>query len=73
MNRLEKLKDLEMRLEVAMNGADPKTLPGLARQYRETIKEIEEIEGVDESDEISDILNGVSGANGPDLTELSSE
>ena len=55
--RLEKLKDLEERLLDMMDGSDEKTLPALARQYRETIREIEEIEGTgDNDDEISEIL-----------------
>lgn len=66
--RLEKLKDLEERLLDMMDGSDEKTLPALARQYRETIREIEEIEGTgDNDDEISEILaeraaDGKSGA-----------
>ncbi len=58
-DRLEKLRDLEGRLLVAMDEADGKTLAGIAKQYRETIKEIEEIEeGVDPDDEIAEILSG---------------
>jgi len=57
MTRLDKLKALEAQLYVAMDGADIRTLPALARQYRETIREIEEIEGTDkDGDEISEIL-----------------
>ena len=56
-DRLIKLKDLESRLLVAMDGADNKTLAALARQYRETIREIEELErSTDTDDEIGDIL-----------------
>lgn len=56
-DRLEKLKDLETRLLAMMDTADEKTLPALARQYRETIREIEEIEGTgNDGDEISEIL-----------------
>lgn len=56
-DRLTKLKDLESRLLVAMDGADNKTLAALARQYRETIREIEELErSTDTDDEIGDIL-----------------
>ncbi|MBQ2597310.1 MAG: hypothetical protein II581_05345 [Oscillospiraceae bacterium] len=67
-DRLGKLKDLEDRLLAMMDGADEKTLPALARQYRETIREIEEIEGTgNNDDEISEILaeraaDGKSGA-----------
>jgi len=57
MTRLEKLKDLEVRLMACMEEADERSLPALARQYRETIREIEEIEGAsDNGDEIADIL-----------------
>ena len=57
MARIDKLKELEVKLYDAMETADYKTLPGLAKQYRETIKEIEEIEGMSEADdEIGEIL-----------------
>ena len=57
MARIDKLKELEARLYEAMETADGKSLPGLAKQYRETIKEIEEIEGMSEADdEIGEIL-----------------
>lgn len=71
MTRLYKLKDLESRLVAMMDEADEKTLPALARQYRETIKEIEEIEGTNgNEDEIGAILaereaDGKSGAVRP--------
>ena len=43
---------------------DPKALPPLAKQYRETIREIEEIEGANNhGDEVSDIL-GERAADG---------
>lgn len=66
-DRLEKLKELEAKLCVAMEEADHRTLAPIAKQYRETIREIAEIEGVEDTDdEISDILQsreaaGVSG------------
>lgn len=57
MGRLEKLKELEGQLYTAMQEADIRTLPALARQYRETIREIEEIEGATiHDDEIAEIL-----------------
>ena len=56
--RLEKLKELEGHLYAAMQEADNRTLPALARQYRETIREIEEIEGATiHDDEIAEILS----------------
>ena len=73
MSRLEKLKELEEKLKIAMEVCEPQSLAALARQYRETIREIEEIESVDESDEISDIINGMSRADGPDRSELPDE
>ena len=67
MTRLDKLKALEVQLYVAMEDADIRTLPALARQYRETIREIEEIEGADNNgDEIAEILaeRGAAGKTG---------
>ena len=57
--RLNQLKDLAEILAEKIN-SDPgaRDLAGLAKQYRETLKEIEEIEGVDnDEDEIDSILN----------------
>ena len=55
--RLEKLKKLEIMLQAKLDTADTRSLAGIAKQYRETIKEIEEIEGVDNGeDEIAKIL-----------------
>lgn len=51
MTRLEKLKELEDFLRSNMKFCDTKTLPGMAKQYRETIKEIEEIEGSEDNDD----------------------
>ena len=68
MNRLTKLKELEARLLTAMDEADERSLPAIARQYRETLKDIEEIEGAgNDGDEIGEILaeraaDGKSGA-----------
>lgn len=67
--RLEELKNLKLVLAAAIDGySDPKALPQLAKQYRETVREIEEIEGAANSeDEICEILgeraaDGKSGA-----------
>ena len=57
--RLDQLKNLAEILAEKIN-SDPgaRDLAGLAKQYRETLKEIEEIEGVDNGeDEIDKILN----------------
>ena len=65
--RLEKLRELEQRLYAEMEEADAKTLPAIARQYRETLKDIEEIEGANgNDDEIADILQDreISGKAG---------
>ena len=57
MDRLEKLKTLEAKLCVSMTTADSKSLAGIAKQYRETLKEIEEIEGTtDNDDDIGQLL-----------------
>ena len=43
--RLEELKNLTLVLAAAIDWySDPKALPQLAKQYRETVREIEEIE-----------------------------
>lgn len=71
MTRLEKLKQLEIVLQEAMETADEKSLASLARQYRETLKEIEEIEGAhDDTDEIAKLLSGdgESGTNSKGLS-----
>lgn len=44
MTRLEKLKELEVKLGKEMESADHRTLAPLAKQYRETLREIEELE-----------------------------
>lgn len=68
MARIEKLKELEAKLYVAMQTAQNKDLATLSKQYRETLKEIEEIEGTEgNNDDISEILseretNGKAGA-----------
>ena len=68
MARIEKLKELEAKLYVAMQTAQNKDLATLAKQYRDTLREIEEIEGTeDNNDDISDIIseretNGKAGA-----------
>lgn len=70
-DRLEKLKQLEDMLVVAMNSCDLKSLAPIAKQYRDTIREIEEIEGGEnDGDEIGDLLesreaDGKSGAVRP--------
>lgn len=56
-DRLAKLKELEDFLLRNLNTSDIRSLAGIAKQYRETIKEIEEIEGAKpDGDEISEIL-----------------
>ena len=68
-DRLLQLKELAKVLAGSIDSCnDPKALPPLAKQYRETIREIEEIEGAkDDTDEIGAILaqrehDGKSGA-----------
>ena len=57
MGRLEKLKQLEAELRSALDDADQRTLPQLARQYRETLRDIDELEKDDgDIDEIARIL-----------------
>ena len=57
-DRLLQLKELAKVLAGSIDSClDPKALPPLAKQYRETIREIEEIEGAaDNGDEVSEIL-----------------
>ena len=64
-DRLLQLKELAKVLAGSIDSCnDPKALPPLAKQYRETIREIEEIEGANNhGDEVSDIL-GEHAADG---------
>lgn len=56
-SQLERLKDLAQTLEDRLAGADDKSLPGLARQYRETLRDIRELEGgIDDGDEVEEIV-----------------
>lgn len=57
--RLQQLKTLAGVLAASIDGCyDPKLLPPLAKQYRETIREIEELEGAEHhDDEIGAILS----------------
>lgn len=75
INRLAKLRKLELKLRRSLESCDEKSVAAIARQYRETIREIEEIEGVDETDEISGILNGDGepDTDSEDLTEVQPE
>lgn len=68
-NRLDQLKALAKVLAQEIDACeDVRTLPQLARQYRDTIREIEEIEGgTQDGDEIGALLaqraaDGKSGA-----------
>lgn len=58
--RLEQLKMLLKELAVAIDSKPgARDLAGLAKQYRETLKEIEEIEGMtDGEDEIDKLISG---------------
>lgn len=57
MDRLEKLKALEVQLYDLMQTANSRSMAVLARQYRDTLREIEEIEGgEDAEDEIAIVL-----------------
>ena len=68
MDRLTKLKELEIKLASALDECDSDKLAPLAKQYRETLSEIDEIEGQKgNNDDISDILrkrqvDGLPGA-----------
>lgn len=57
-SRLAQLKALAKVLAAGIDSCqDPRTLPALARQYRETIREIEDAEGVrPDGDEIGRLL-----------------
>lgn len=57
-DRLKQLRTLAGVLAVNIDScADPRALPALAKQYRETVREIEEIEGASNNgDEISEII-----------------
>lgn len=68
MDRLTKLKQLEAKLETALDECEGDKVAPLAKQYRETLREIDELEGQKgNNDDISDILrkrqtNGLPGA-----------
>ena len=47
IERLEELRDM---LRVALESAEPREMPGLAREYRATLDAIEKIEGGGEDD-----------------------
>ena len=77
-SHLDQLKKLASILAANIDDCeDPRALPALAKQYRETIQEIESIEGVkDDDDEIGQILSqrerdGKSGALRKNRTHLS--
>ena len=57
-DRLLQLKELAKVLAGSIDSClDPKALPPLAKQYRETIREIEDLEGgAQDGDEIGDLL-----------------
>ena len=64
---LDGLKALADRLAAELDGCgDPKLVPQLARQYRETLLKIDELEGgTDDEDEVAAIIarNRQSGTN----------
>ena len=65
-DRLDRLVELRDDLKALMDKASSRAYPGLARQYRETLREIDEIEGgFDQDDEIASIIirNRKSGAD----------
>ena len=68
MDRLTKLKQLEAKLETALDECEGDKVAPIAKQYRETLREIEELEGQKgNNDDISTILqkrqiDGLPGA-----------
>lgn len=68
MDRLTKLKQLEAKLETALDECEGDRVAPIAKQYRETLREIEELEGQKgNNDDISTILqkrqiDGLPGA-----------
>ena len=55
--QIECLKELALTLEDRIAGADDKSLPGIARQYREALRDIRELEGgVDDGDEVEEVV-----------------
>lgn len=74
--RLEKLKELEKSLKIALDKADSRNLAPLAKQYRETLGEIEELEAAQtDENEIEKLLeerqiDGKSGAVREDRSKL---
>lgn len=76
MDRLEKLKRLELFLNGLLQDADMKSVASIAKQYRETLAEIEALEGnAKPDDEIGELLksrqaNGKSNAVRKDRSAL---
>lgn len=48
MERLSELRKLALDLRAAIDEGNPRTMAGLARQYRETLREIAELEADDD-------------------------
>lgn len=55
-DRLEKLKALEKDLYELMQKANSRSIPPLAKQYRDTLREIDLLEGGNDDDEIASII-----------------
>ena len=53
-DRLTKLKQLEAKLETALDECEGDKVAPLAKQYRETLREIDEIEGLNAIDALHD-------------------
>lgn len=68
MDRVKKLKQLEVVLKSAIDECETDKLAALAKQYRETLREIDEIEHLKGKDDgIAELLqrrqiNGLPGA-----------
>ena len=73
MGRLEKLLVLEAMLKANLDTSDVRSLAGIAKQYRETLKDIEELERAEDvNDDIGDIIRSAA-ADGADRSEVSTE
>ncbi|WP_161555427.1 hypothetical protein [Paraeggerthella hongkongensis] len=56
-DQLSQLKTLALLLASDIDAAESREVPGLARQYRETLRDIRELEGgEDDGDEVNEVV-----------------
>lgn len=56
-DQLSQLRTLASLLAAAIDAAESREVPGLARQYRDTLRDIRELEGgEDDGDEVNEVV-----------------